>query len=142
METPASELLPGKPAGFLVTQASSISLGHQSVVKFTEINSVFRWEINLLSGMFTAQKTAPYMFVLSGATPANQYTSIGLYMKSSSGSGTNENLEQNILRGGSFSRMIVRQLKAGDEIYLKVESSSGSSTGGNTSLIFYCTEIM
>ena len=141
METPASEFLPSKPAGFLVSQASSNSLGPQSVIKFSETNSAFLWEIDPLSGMFKAQKTATYMFVLSGAS-AWQYANIGLYLKSSTGSATNENLEQNILRGGSFNRMFVRQLKAGDEISLKVESSSSHSIGLNTPLIFYCTEIM
>lgn len=141
METPAPDLLPSKPARFLVMHVYSNNWRNGAQVTFSKVFSAYLWEIGPGSGIFTVPKTATYMFVLSG-TLDSSHTTIGLYLKSTSGSTTKENLEQNGSNRGSFNRFFVRQFNAGDKIFLQIESYTGITTGENTPLIFYCTEMM
>ena len=141
METPEPDLLPRKTARFLVIQGSSNSWTHQSVIKFSEINSAYLWEIDPRSGIFTVQKTATYMFALSGTKGSSSATTIGLYLKTSSGPIRRERFWENSSPGYSFHWMFLRKFTAGDQILLQMESYETITTGENTPLTFYCIEI-
>ena len=140
METPEPDLLPRKTARFLVTQGSSNSWTYQSVIKFSEINSANLWDIDLRSGIFTVQKTATYMFALSG-TKGSSTTVVGLYLKTRSGPIRREKYQENTYQGNSFHWMFLRKFTAGDQILLQMESYETITTGENTPLTFYCIEI-
>ena len=145
METSIQELREAKPARFVVEQRVSKTWNTGSTLTFSQPVIINLWKMDLTTGMFRVPKTATYIFILSGTTRSQRTdNTVSLYLKT--GHDTARLLEniQQYAYGAyhqGLSRMFVRILNAGDQIFLRVEADYAIVTGANTPITFSCFEI-
>jgi hypothetical protein len=133
----------GKPLRFAVEQTDPQTRGGYNPILFSKVLKNDGWNSNILTGRFVVPKNGVYILFLSGTAYIYDAT-FSLNIESAGNIISTENIyEKNndhSFRG--FNRLIVKELKAGNEFYLSASGSEAVRSGPTTPLRFVGLEIL
>ena len=133
----------GKPLRFAVEQTDPQTRGGYNPILFSKVLKNDGWNSDILTGRFVVPKNGVYVLFLSGTTERYDAT-FSLKIKSAGHIISTEDIFeiQNHHSARGFSRLIVKQLKAGNEFYLSASGSEAVRSGPTTPLRFVGLEIL